>query len=349
MKKKLLPFFTLLFFLTAFLLCFAFSRDYQSSVNSYLQNIENNVNKLPDWETGFSLAKSNLESLEQALANISIEIKEERKQNPNYTVDIKLYSATGKRLKELEEIKNDLGDYLRKLNSDYQDMNEAQNKGRTITINNIAKSIIKYFKKVGTPKITDLDVSAERKDAQTLENNFKNIKSYDQLVLWNREEFKRSKVIYEKAIKIVEALKPIDRKMNEILKKYENFGKVLQVILSGDFSGEFHGRLSTGQININITGNSITGSWNGHFSSSNGSGPISGRWNGTYNPESGILKGQLSGTCKFKLKENGSVINYSISGNWKGKVIGTNKIQGSWEGKETSGTEFDRGSWEVNQ
>lgn len=227
MKKRYLPFFISLFTFIALLFSFASARDYQGPINGYLQTIETQVNKLPNWETGFSLAKSNLDSLEQALANTSKEIQEERKQNPKYTVNIKLYSATGKRLKELEEIKNTIGDYMKKLNGDYQDMNKALSKGKNIAINNIAKSTIKYFKRIGKPEIADLDVSGEKKDAKTLENNFKNIKNMNQLMDWNREEFNRSKLIYAEAIKMVNSLKPIDNKMNEILKKYANLGKVV--------------------------------------------------------------------------------------------------------------------------
>lgn len=349
MKNKFLALPVFVFVLTAFLFLFASARDYQGSINNYLNNIENQVNKLPDWETSFSLAKSNLESLEQALINISREIQEERKDNPGYTVEIKLYSATGKRLKELEEIKNTIGDYLKKLNGDYQDMNEALSKGKTIAINNIGKSIAKYFKKVGTPKITDLDVSGEKKDAQTLENNFKNLKDMKQAIQWNRDEFNRVKAIYQKAIKMVEALKPIDNKMNEILKKHGNLGKVVQIVFSGNFNGTFQGRLSSGEVNFSISGTSATGFWNGRFSSSEGSGPMSGKWNGSYNPETGILSGKLSGSCKFKLKTGAAVLDYSISGTWKGKVSGTDKILGSWSGKQVSGSEFDSGTWEVSQ
>lgn len=227
MKKKYLPIFIVLFILAALLFRPASAKDYQGPINGCLQTIEMQVNKLPDWEKGFSLAKLNLDSLEQALANTSREIQEERKQNPNYTVEIKLYSATGRRMKELEGIKNDLKDYMQKLNDDYYDMNDAISKGRNIVINNIAKAMAKYFTKMGKPDITNLDVSGEKKDAITLGNNFKNIKNMNQLMNWNRKEFNRSKAIYQKAITMVNSLKPIDNKMNEILKKYANLSKVV--------------------------------------------------------------------------------------------------------------------------
>lgn len=342
-----------LIFLISFLFLLSlqssFAIDYQTTVNGYLKTIEQQVNKMPGWESSFSLAKSNLISLEEALSRISRDIEEKRKQDPGYNVNIRLYSATGKRLKELENIKNELLDYMKKLNSDHQNMSDALSKGSSTILNNIMKSMIKYSIRIGKPDIMDLDVSGEKKDTETLQENIKSIKNMNEMMDLNRGEFNRIKQMCENVIKIIEALKPIDQKMNEILEKYKNLGKIEKIVLSGIFNGNLNGSKSSGALQITIEGNSVNGVWEGNFRSSEGSGPMSGSWSGTYDAETGILKGRISGKCRFKPQGSNSIITYNITGNWKGKAIGINKVQGNWAGKESSGTEFDRGSWEVSQ
>ncbi|MFH1454590.1 MAG: hypothetical protein ABIH00_11525 [Armatimonadota bacterium] len=328
----------------------AFSYDYQTEVNRYLTVIGQNVNELPDWEAGFERAANNIESFEECLHNISMDINEKRNTNPGYTVKIIFYNPVDERYKQLEENLNELKDYMRDLNNKYNDLNEADINNKERVLNNTAKAMTKWAEKIGKPDITDLDFSEEKKDAKILEEDFNNINNIPEAMEKIKKEYERVKPIAERTLEMLRKLKPLNSRMKEILDKYKDLGKPPKQSDHVVFLGSFKGQRAEGMFGFKLyKDGTVAGLWEGELKASYGCGPVKGTIKGAYNSKHKTIGGTLSGYYYVTLKD-GSQKTYNITGDWNGRVYG-NLIKGTFRHRKVlnKGTiGLDSGKFEVN-
>ncbi|MFH1452724.1 MAG: hypothetical protein ABIH00_01935 [Armatimonadota bacterium] len=311
--------------------------EYQFEVDRYTDAIHDNVNELPDWNKGFEKAKKNIESLEQCLHNISMEIKEKRKSDPNYTVEIILLNPVFVRIASLEIDKATVKAYLTKLQNDYMDMTEGRLKNESRIITNVGKAMTKWARRIGKPSIQDLDFSEEKKDAKILENDIKNINDLPDMMKYNRKEYRRMLSVYNRLLDMIEKIEPLNERMKQILEKYKDIGKKEQLQLSSvKFNGTYKGKTSTssvmGQIILNISGSTVSGKHWGTFYVNKDYGPLKGTWNGAYDPTTNTLKGDITGNYSF------TTINRSLS---------PGKIRGIWKASFVEQSNFKTGKTEL--
>lgn len=155
-----------------------FAVNYQTEVNRYLSAIKQNINQKPDWQKGFALAKKNIENLELCLHNMRMEAQEKRKTDPKYIIQVSFYNPVAEKMNALIKSGKKVSDYMTELQNNYTEMNEANYENKMRALSNMAKSMTKWSLRIGSPDITDLDISEEKKRRENFNKRHKRHKRH---------------------------------------------------------------------------------------------------------------------------------------------------------------------------
>jgi|GEM_PF-4596360 len=344
----------------ALLLCFFFASasqkvsavNYQTEINRYLNAVKQNINQKTNWQKGFSLAQKNIESLELCLHNMQADTQWQQKN-----IKILLYNPIQEKMDSLIKSGDKVAAYMKELQNNYAEMNKANYENKMRVLSNIGKSMTKWSLRIGEPDITDLDISEEKKDAQMLTKDINGINDIPQMMNYNRKEYGRMSVVLHKIMDMLTQLEPMNKRLNEVIKKYSGKNAPETGKASGTFYGRFTGSVVSGTLQFTITGSKVKGAWAADTINNPQIQEASGEIWGEYGYFDGkdkprVVSAQLTGFYRVKSAKTGVVMSHTVHGELKGETS-EYRSAGTWNhgflNQKAVPVIFDSGAYEASK
>lgn len=158
------------------------------------------------------------------------------------------------------------------------------------------------------------------------------------MMKYNRKEYDRMSAVLHKIMEMLTQLKPMNERLNEVIKKYSGTNDLENADAYGTYYGTFTGGMLSGTLKFTIARakneTKDKGMWAAEKSTNpnikEAQGEIWVLGYGYYDAKVKIVNAILTGSYRVVNKKTGATMGYTISGELKGPVS-NGRASGTWQ------------------